>query len=111
MNSLLVGFTTTALVAGIPFVSCSISGSIVPGESIESYVKKADNSGLIMDNSISYSYINENYYFEESSRMIDKRAKEFFGIMRSATNEELKGVEEAILKTAKKTGVNFWDLC
>ena len=51
--------------------------------------------------------MNGNIYIQNSSRKLEKEAKELFGNMRDATQEEQQGVTEYINKISVDTGGTF----
>lgn len=70
------------------------------------------NYGFFDENSSNpMKSMNGNIYIQNSSRKLEKEAKELFGNMRDATQEEQQGVTEYLNKISVDTGVNFFNLC
>jgi len=110
MANVMKNISTTAAVLSLAFATAGNSSLVVSTNYTLSGLGLFMDVSKICDNSSMAGYTDNNIYIDKSSRL-KSMAEESFGVMRDATEDELKEVDQYIKSISKPTGVNFFSLC
>lgn len=106
----LKNLTSTACALSIAF-SFNASSTILVEGNMKPAIEKNHDSYSAVTPVLQFEGKTDNYYIKRSFSKIETEAKNIFGIMRDATEEEQQAVGRYISSISKDTGVNFFDIC
>ena len=110
MSNMIKNISASAIVLGLAFSVASNSSIVVRGNyDVCDYELFADTSNNENSSIVGYNF--NNIYIDKEDTQLESMAKESFGEMRDATEEELEGINQYIKSISKPTGVDFFSLC
>lgn len=90
---------------------CSNSTVLISGNDMpKAHYSFHDNTSNFTNNGVIHNKI-DNIYLQNKPNNLEKEATELFGVMREATLDEQKSVNNYIDSISTDTGVNFFNLC